>query len=261
MKTLGSLFLLLIVLAVSGCATSGSALDQSKVATLTHIHIVTIEGPPLHGEDLKTRDITTSLISSSIIYGPIGLAWTLGYLMTDLPEKEKQRMATIQDSVTFLNENEIWEPTVEIAGETKRHLEVVSNFSVGVDPEIKPLPGIEQREITYLMENWKPTLRNWYNMETSSFDYSEQPSSGAVLEIGLLDYSLSRERLWITVMMKLVNPTSRLVIANAQCRFGTNYDDLEKLFENDASGFKKLFRETTAKHVPECIEELGLHKK
>ena len=104
-------------------------------------------------------------------------------------KKERRRNVRMKDVVTFLNENEIWVPTVEIAEETMRQLKSGYKYSVSVDPEIKPLPGIESLEDMKTTDKMKtPKIRKWYNMDQSSFDYSEQPSSGAVLEISKENY-------------------------------------------------------------------------
>ena len=247
-------FLLFLTALVAGCVAGNSTLNQSKAASLTHIQIVPIEGPPLSGLDLSS-------VGGGQAIGSSGLAMLGGVLMlVDDPEADARSAAASQSIGSLLDKNEIWEPTVEIAKETLRQLETASSNSVSVNSEVQPLPGVKRKEATLLMENWLVPIKDWYNMDITPFSYSEQPSSAAVLEVGLSNYELSGGRFFIQIMMKLVNPASRLVVANARCYSYPEVGDVEKLFEGDAAGYKQVFRKTTAALVAECIEELGLLK-
>jgi hypothetical protein len=159
-----------------------------------------------------------------------------------------------------LNKNEIWEPTVEIAKETMRQLETINNYSVSINPEIKPVSSVKRKE----KEDWPTKLRKFYNMDTSPFSYPEQTSTGVVLEVGLLNYNIYYgDQFLVFVMMKLVDPVSRSVIANAQCSlwyYSINPVHNDSSFFISDDGFKKNFRETIAAIVPNCIKYLGLHK-
>ncbi len=240
MKKLGSLLLVLIVFAISGCVSLNSKfdsrLDQNKAVSLTHIHIVPIEAPPLSGPDL----------------------WLM--LLTDLPRANNKSTTLSQIAEDLLNKNEIWEPTVEIAKETMRQLETINNYSVSINPEIKPVSSVKRKE----KEDWPTKLRKFYNMDTSPFSYPEQTSTGVVLEVGLLNYNIYYgDQFLVFVMMKLVDPVSRSVIANAQCSlwyYSINPVHNDSSFFTSDDGFKKNFRETIAAIVPNCIKYLGLHK-
>ena len=241
MKKLSWLFLLIIVFTESSCVSLNSKfdsrLDQSKAVSLTHIHIVPIEAPPLSGPDL----------------------WLM--LLTDLPRENKQGTTLSQIAEDLLNKNKIWEPTVEIAKETMRQLETISDYSVSVNPEIKPVSSVKRKE----KEDWLTKLRKFYNMDTSPFSYPKQPGTGAVLEVGLLNYNIYYgDQFLVFVMMKLVDPASGSVIANAQCSlwyYSINPVHNDSSFFTSDNGFKKNFRKTIATIVPNCIEYLGLHKK
>lgn len=254
--------LLLFPALVAGCVTGSSTLDQSKAASLTQIHIVPVEGPPLSGTDLSSARLSgAGLVASSPAIGSSGLAIVGGVMMLlSVPEADARSAAASQSIESLLDKDEIWEPTVEIAKETMDQLGTASSYSVSVSSEIQPLPGVKRREATYFMENWMAPLRSWYNMSTSPFSYSEQPSSGAVLEVGLLNYELSFGYLLVQVVMKLVDPESGSVIANVRCYSYPEVGVVEKLFEGDAAGYKQVFRETTVALVTECTEELGLNK-
>jgi len=181
-------------------------------------------------------------------------------MITALPEANVSSAAASQRIESLLDKDQIWEPTVELVQEATRQLEIASNYTVTADSEIKPLPGVENREATFFMENWMSPIRAWYNTDRSAFSYSDQTNSGVVLEVGLSNYEMSADYFLIQVMMKVVDPETGMVIANARKFSNTRFHDLDSLFEEDAAAYKQLFREITAKLVRECVDKLGLHE-
>jgi hypothetical protein len=254
--------LLVITVLLVGCVTGGSTLDQSKAASLTHVHIVPIEGPPLSGMGLSRANLSgAELVAGGTTVGSNALLVVGSVLMiAALPEANVSSAAASQRFESLLDKDEIWEPTVELAQEATRQLESASNYAVSADSEIKPLPGVEQREATFFMENWMAPIRAYYNTDRSPFSYSDQINSGVVLEVGLSNYEMSADYFLIQVMMKVVDPETGMVIANARKFSNTRFHDLDSLFEEDAAAYKQLFREITAELVQECIDKLGLNK-
>ncbi len=254
--------LLVITVLLVGCVTGGSTLDQSKAASLTHVHIVPIEGPPLSGMGLSRANLSgAKLVAGGTTVGSNALLVVGSVMMiAALPEANANSAAASQRIESLLDNDEIWEPTVELAQEATRLLENASSYSVSTDSKIKPLPGVERREATFFMENWMAPLRAWYNADRSPFSYSDQINSGVVLEVGLSNYEMTADYFLIQVMMKVVDPETGMVIANARKSSNTRFHDLDSLFEDDAAAFKQLFRDITAKLVQGCIDKLGLHK-
>jgi hypothetical protein len=259
---LGPYLSLVMTILLAGCVTGGSSLDRSKAASLTHVHIVPIEGPPLSGMGLSKAGLSgAELVAGGTAVGSNALLVVGGVMMiAALPEANANSAAASQRIESLLDNDEIWEPTVELAQEAIRHLEITSNYSVSIDSGIKPLPGVEQREATFFMENWMAPIRAWYNADRSPFSYSEQLTPGVVLEVGLSNYELSTDYFLIQVVMKVVDPATGIVIANARKFSNSRFDDIDSLFEDDAAAYKQLFREITAELVQECIDKLGLNK-
>lgn len=254
--------LLVITVLLVGCVTGGSTLDQSKAASLTHVHIVPIEGPPLSGMGLSRANLSgAGLVAGGTTVGSNALLVVGSVMMiAALPEANANSAAASQRIESLLDNDEIWDPTVELAQETTRLLENASSYSVSTDSKIKPLPGVEQREATFFMENWMAPIRAWYNADRSPFSYSDQLNSGVVLEVGLSNYEMTADYFLIQVMMKVVDPETGMVIANARKYSNTRFHDLDSLFEEDAAAYKQLFRDITAKLVQGCIDKLGLNK-
>ena len=255
-------WLLVTSVLLAGCVTGASTLDQSTAASLTHVHIVPIEGPPLSGLDLSRTNLSgTELVVAGTAVGSNSLLVAGGVMMiAALPEANASSAAASQRVESLLDFDGIWEPTVELAQEATRQLEIASKYTVSVDSEIKPLPGVERREATFFMENWMAPLRAWYNADRSPFSYSDQINSGVVLEVGLLNYEVSLNLISIQVVMKVVDPATGKVIANARKFSNTRIDEPDSLFEENAAAYKQQFRDITTTLVQECIEKLGLNK-
>ncbi len=249
--------LLVITVLLVGCVTGGSTLDQSKAASLTHVHIGPIEGPPLSGMGLSRANLSgAELVAGGTTVGSNALLVVGSVMMiAALPEANANSAAASQRIESLLDNDEIWEPTVELAQEATRLLENASSYSVSTDSKIKPLPGVERREATFFMENWMAPLRAWYNADRSPFSYSDQINSGVVLEVGLSNYEMTADYFLIQVMMKVVDPETGMVIANARKYSNTRFRDLDSLIEEDAAAYKQLFRDITAKLVQECIDK------
>ena len=254
--------LLVVTVLLEGCVTGSSTLDQSRAASLTHVHVVPIEGPPLSGLDLSEAYLSgAGLMAGGATTGSNSLIVVGGLLMmTEQSEANTKSAAASQSIESLLDSDEIWEPTVELALEATRLLENASSFSVSTDSEIKPLPGVKRREATFYMENWMKPLRAWYNADRSPFSYPQQIDSGVVLEIGLLNYEMSLGYFSIQVVMKVVDPKTGMVIANTRKFSNNKFDDIDSLFDDEAAAYKQLFREITAELVQECIDKLRLNE-
>lgn len=243
-----------------GCVTGGSTLDQSAAASLKNIRIVAIEGPPLSGSGVsRVRLSGSELVVGGTTLGSNSLLVVGGVMMlADLPKANQRSAAASRSIETLLDQKEIWEPTFVVAEETRRQLTAKNRISVSVEPDLQRLPGVEGRDATFFMENWMGPLRSWYNESPSTFDYTDQPKSGAVLEVGLLNYELTTGSLLVQVVTKLVDPSTGVVLANARNFSNTKVEGLDTLFENDADGYKRLFQSITAGLVEDCIADLGL---
>ena len=239
MKNPGPLFLLLIVVTVSGCASFGSVLDKDRTTSLTHIYIIPFKGASFN--------------------------------------KAHCGFCNDYDGAS-LNINGM-ELSIEVAEKTKQYLKTAYNYSIAIAPEVAQFPGIEAREKYY--SSWNTSLNNWFNEDTSSIDYSEQPDSDTVLEIIVPDASSwpYHQNFWMKIRMKLVDTPSRTVLAKAKCMqpwpsiiftdFIPVVDAFVRMarknyhtsFSGTGVSFKWVFLKAAENTIPECIEALGLRKK
>jgi hypothetical protein len=116
------------------------------------------------------------------------------------------------------------------------------------------------RERTFFMENWMEPIRAWYNQDISSFDYKSyrERKVDAVLEVGLSNHMLSRSILLVSVMLKLIDPSTGKVLGRARNAEIVEIKKMDKLFIDSGLPFKELFAATGKKPVIENLKYLGL---
>ena len=119
-------------------------------------------------------------------------------MLTDLPKANQQSAVASKSIESLLDRQGIWEPTLIVAEEARRLLAADDKITVSVEQDVQRLPGVEERDATFFMENWMAPLRSWYNESASTFVYTDKSKSDAVLEVGLLNYELRTvSRTWV----------------------------------------------------------------
>jgi len=261
-----------------------------------------VGGPmkPIHYLLLSLTVFMSGCLMSSLPVG-VALSSNLVFVLSSDSALDKSKAASLTRlyivpiegaPMSLSNKNEIWEPSNEVAKIMKHHLETVGNYSITIAPDVEPLPGVESWEVgkRKMNWNWYIPVKNWYNEDTSSIDYMEQPNSDIVMEVSTPENSLhfelrggvpvyngssSKDRYILWISMKLVDTASRTVLANATCigqwppklnfleglGFGKIQLNRNSLFANGGSVFKEMFHKTAELAVPECIKSLGMQKK
>ena len=65
-------------------------------------------------------------------------------MMSALPEANAKSAAASQRIESLLDNDALWEPTVELAQEAIRYLEAASNYGVSVDSDISVTPVVDR---------------------------------------------------------------------------------------------------------------------
>ena len=125
---------------------------------------------------------------------------------------------------------------------------------------MRKYPGITNRERTVLLENWMAPMRDWYNQDFSPFDYRayRDQDVDAVLEVGLLNYSLYRDHMILQVMLRLADPGTGQILGRERQTDLKRIERPDSLFEENGKLFKDLFAETGGKLVATGLINIGL---
>lgn len=261
--------LLLILFFLSGCVSAQMKPPVDTSGKARKIVVVPMEAPPLEVFlPSFTNDLPYS-VSATMTWVPDHAIHTAGkvgvmicgiFMLLDLPETAR-RSAMIAESLdNVLDSKDAWIPTIVLSEESVGQIAKQGTQTAILERKFRKYPGIVNRERTFFGENWMAPMRNWYNQEQSPHDYKSYADKGtdAILEVGLLNYSLYRDSLMVHVMMKLVDPASGKVLGRARNYDLINLRKTDNLFEDDGRRFKDLFSETARKPMIENLRYLGL---
>jgi hypothetical protein len=261
--------LLLILVFLSGCVSARMKPPVDTSGKVRKIVVVPMEAPPL---EVFLPSFTNNLpvaASATMTWVPDRAIHTAGkvgvmvfgiFMLLDMPETAR-RSAKIAESLdNVLDSKDAWIPTIVLSEEAVGQIARQGTQTAILERKFRKYPGITNRERTFFGENWMAPMRNWYNQEQSPYDYKAHADQGAdaILEVGLLNYSLYRDSLIVQVMVKLVDPSSGKVLGRARDFDLAKLSKTDNLFEDDAQCFKELFAETARKPMIENLRYLGL---
>ena len=223
---------------ISGCVAGDMRANEATVARIDNMAIVPIEAPPL----IAPKKILFAGLEQ-MAYGSAGGAVLYGILFAmDAPEataRSGRQSASIEQ---LLSKTDPWLPTMILAQAAQKSLSDHGYDAVTVDVVVREIPGVADRSYTFYMENWLGPIRSWYASEPSEVDYAGVADDASnVLEIGILNYEVTGSQLLLQVMMKLVDPRTRTVVARSREWKSFEIGDPDVAFANEGRTFKEKF--------------------
>jgi len=249
---------------LGGCVSPGMTPSQEEAAKIASVHVIPVEAPPLsaawpykpsssvpwiHG--LESTPVGAGLVVVGTVVLFVQMARISGHT-----EETSQSLQSALDS------GGIWMPTVALADQARSRL-ASEGVQVSVAPDVKRLSGVKDRRATLFMENWMAPIRAWYKHRDSSPDdlSPASPEGAYVLEVGIINYELISDRLFLQVAMKLMHPQHGRVVGRARAANESDMPSLgplDEAFADDAAGFKRVFSAAAEPLVEECLLSLGL---
>lgn len=247
---------------LAGCVSPPLKPDSGAVSKVKRIYLVPMEPRPLQIEGGYAAGGSASLVHFLPRY-TLGMARAVGVLsgvavLLDLAAGSYHQPVY----PPLIEPVETWLPTVELAQEAARRLSAAGKTAT-VSSSIQPVPGVQDRGRTLLMENWMAPIRAWYNDESPSSRYAEFAVEGVdmVAEVGISNYEIFTGKLLLQVHIKLIEPASGLLVGRARSSSFTELPSMNVLFADDA----KIFRESASRAgsylVATSLEELGMLPK
>jgi hypothetical protein len=257
---------LLFFVALFGCVASQSIPEKTIVSSIKTIEIIPIEPPPLSGVSMSTDTYSpNTMISLSMIpntsFQSVARSATLLFSGWMLIEAATAGLDTGKD-VRLLDMMSLegkWSPTVVLAEETGSQL--ASGSSVIINP-IKfyyELP-VDNREVTWHMEDWLGPIRRWYGEEQSLHDYSKIISKEVdiVLEIGICNYEIAFDGFVVQVMLKMIDPATGKTLGRVRNYTYQKVSPINELLANDGKEFKLIFSRIGQELINKSLIEIGL---
>jgi len=254
------------LLAVAGCVSPQVRPDAKALSGIKSVYVVPMETPPLTVDAAYVASAPAVFAYSFPRYSP-DMARAAGVLsgiaiLFELPRMQRPLVypGPLEKQLEPTKE---WVVTVEFAHEAERLL-VAAGRSTTVSPGVRPIPGIEDRSRTTLMENWMAPIRNWYNDASPSTEYAGLKSEGidTVLEIGISNYEIHSGVLALQVHLRLIDArTGKLLGRAREAHVIKELPPMDELFTDDARPFKELVLHDGNQLVAKCLQELGFVAK
>lgn len=250
--------LLIVLVLLAGCTISRTTPPQEEVRKITAVHIVAMEAPPL-GVPLEFRNILPRevmyLASPFLIYNTIAV-------LIEMPAAQRRGREVSRSIQIALETEGAWVPTLALADEVRAQLGA-RGIVATVAPQIKPIPGIQDRGYTLSMENWLAPIRAWYNDIKPVASYTGFPSGQPlyILELGVANYEIVENNLLVSVMIKMIDPADGRLVGRAYAHVDLarmpRVGPLDHAFGADAKPFKEIVNAEGRILVKECLTQLG----
>ena len=119
---------------------------------------------------------------------------------------------------------------------------------------------IENRSITWHLENWMGPIRDWYGSNEPGVDYASRirDEVDLVVEVGVLNYEYNFGRLILQVWVRVIDPNTRQVLGRARSFEQLKAQPLAPLLENGAEELKRLLSDMGNRLVAKCLADVRL---
>lgn len=262
-----SLLAMLMLAVLPAADAAGSVTEQARARGIL---IVPLEPPPLtFGPGVDVDAALASHVGAGMSYSlsettaQAGRAlWVLSgiVMLVDAPRRSRVADRQAESAEAILNAQDVWVPTVVLAQEAQTLLQMAGMTEVRVATQVRALQGVENRERTFTMHNWYQPVKDWFDRDRSPFEYAEpevQPGE-LVLEVGLGNYEVMTDTIFVLVYTKLVDPATGATLARERKYKYPTVGKTQALFRGDASGFKTTFTDAARPAVRECLQKLRL---
>jgi len=182
-------------------------------------------------------------------------------VLIEMPVAQR-RLGEVSKSLQAAMETDgAWVPTLALADEVRAQLDA-RGFVATVAPEVRPIPGIQDRSYTLFMENWLAPIRAWYKDTKPVASYTGFPFDQHlyILELGVANYEIVENNLLMSVMMKMIDPSDGRVMGRAFAHVDParmpRVGPLDQAFGGDAKPFKEIVTAEGGILVKECLIQL-----
>lgn len=266
MRAARLLALWLVLPALAGCVGPQLQPSAEAIAQTRNIYIVPMETRPLSVDSVYARTGPASIVHFLPRY-TIGMARAVGVLsgivmLLELPEMSQHRREYPPPVQSQISPTETWHLSVELSREAGRLLSAAGKAPV-LSSEIQPIPGIEDRGRTFLMENWMAPIRAWYNDTAPSSRYAVLATNGieTVAEVGVSNYEIFSGKLLLQVHVRLIDPVSGKLLGRTRASSFTELPPMDEAFAADATLFKESALRAGVPLLAACLSELGFGSK
>ncbi|MDO9422945.1 MAG: hypothetical protein Q7T40_01970 [Methylobacter sp.] len=252
---------------VSGCWAPAIKPPVSEINKLNTILVVPVESPPLEiiPDPLEERiPVYRHYRNMSIDFSlPKKLYSTSGGVIIAglVSEGDDDRDLTIQDEQTSptlaiaAGSEQPWTPTLVLAQQAATQL-TENNIKVILNRYYYRLPMADAARNAQLA-HWHDAISEWYGQNATAVDYQRYAGIDAVLELGLGNYRIFEGQTSLQVLMKLIDPHTRQVIARTRAETFTVEWAGQAALNRDSEPFKRLVSKMSSHLVTQGLNDIG----
>ncbi|MDD2722849.1 MAG: hypothetical protein PHH59_02335 [Methylovulum sp.] len=261
-----SIFVALTLL-VSGCWAPAIKPSVAEISKLSRILVVPVESPPLEIapdpiEDRipvyrHYRNMAIDFPLASKLYRTSGGVTIAGFVSDSDDGQEFAILGEPAQPVLAIATGleQAWTPTLVLARQalaqlTENHIKAV------LSRDYYRLPMTDADRNAQL-SHWHDAIVKWYGQDMTAADYQTYPGIDAVLELGFGNYRIFEGQTSVQVLMKLINPRTRQVIARTRAGTVAVEDGGQVPLNRDSGPFKKLVANMSSQLLKQGLNDIG----
>lgn len=257
--------LLVVAMVMSGCVAGRITPTGTPVKTFQTIAVVPVEAPPIsiYAEDRADQDaISKSGLKAkshshgggipNIYFNPLflSLILVLGVIIVSTKSSNGGNASVTEQPPTP------WMPTIGLG---KKAAELLQRQGLRKAFLVEGYARFSSKAIAD--EGYSEVIRHYYNSDASTIDYGHQglPQADAIVEVAAYNCSYDYERLYLDVMVKLTDPTTRRVLGRTRRSESAKGGSVAIMLQNEGQALTRLIETTGERLLIQCLQELGLY--
>jgi len=258
---------LVLAFLLSGCWATSIKSPAAEIDKISTILVVPVESPPLEiiPDPIKARvpvyghyrNMSIDFYLPKKLYQTSGGVTIAGFIS----EPDDAQDLTIQNEqaapllASETGAEQAWTPTLTLAQQAMTQL-AENNIKAVLSHDYYHLPMADADRNAQL-NHWRDALVEWYGQDVTSANYQHYTGIDAVLELGFGNYRIFEGQTSVQVLMKLIDPKTRQVIARTRAGTFTVEDGGRIPLNRDSEPFKRLVSKMSSKLLKQGLTDIG----
>lgn len=259
------LFGLVLPIVLVGCAAPSIRPAASQVDQLHSFLIVPVEAPPLEviPDLIERRDpayrhaqnMVLGLALPTKLYQTAGGILVAGMVYDDQTEDADAITKAAPTAAGGLAKTDLlWTPAL-VSAQKLRNLLAVENRKSELSRDYYHLPWAEG---SASLPRWHEAIQAWYGLDWTPVNYVERGDYDAILEVGIGAYRIFEGQTSLQLMVKLIDPVSRRVIARTLAQSFKVDDEALASLDDGGAAFKELIGNMAVPLLRQTLDDIGL---
>lgn len=255
---------LLLTGLLGGCWAPNIKAPAAKLNNLRSVLIVAVESPPLEilPDPIEKRipayehytNMAMPVDLEAKLYRNTGGVVIAGQLGPDENYDAPYSAGPMSAPADVAHD---WTPSHAVAQLAQNQLST-GPINAIVHSDDHPLPMTTEQRNPQL-NHWHQAIQDWYAQENTSSDYARFGKFDAVLEIGVANYRIFAGQTSLQVLLKLIDPTTRRVIARARADDFDVDDAALNSLNTDSQAFKRRIAGLGTRLLTHALNDIGWH--